>query len=149
MTAFITAPEPDEILHASCVALQDKAVLIRGASGSGKSSLTLELLTRGAMLVSDDRTCLIKRERGVVAYAPALLLGLIEARGVGILRADSAAPSPIALVVDLDQTETERLPDAQTCDLLGQQLPLLHKANEPHFAAAVLQYLRAGRWTQS
>lgn len=149
MAAFVTAPEPDEILHASCAALNNTAVLIRGASGSGKSSLTLELLARGAQLVSDDRTCLIRRERRVIAYAPDPLLGLIEARGVGILRADSAGPSPVALVVDLDQTATERLPVPQSCDLLGQQLPLLSNANEPHFASAVLQYLRAGPWIPS
>lgn len=147
MTASVRAPDPHDILHASCAAFGEKAVLIRGASGSGKSALTLELLARGANLVADDRTCLRMTSRGVIAYAPHTLLGLIEARGIGILHAEKAQPTRVALVIDLDRTETERLPRARSCDLLGQTLPLLHKINGPHFAAAVLQYLRAGPWT--
>ena len=76
MTASVRAPDPHDILHASCAAFGEKAVLIRGASGSGKSALTLELLARGANLVADDRTCLRMTSRGVIAYAPHTLLGL-------------------------------------------------------------------------
>lgn len=147
MSACYVTPDPDEIQHASCAALDGKAVLIRGTSGRGKSALTLELLALGASLVSDDQTCLIRRPRGVVAYAPDTLLGLIEARGIGILNADFAPPTSLTLVIDLDKIETVRLPIARFCDVLGQSLPLLHKVDGPHFAAAVLQYLRAGLWT--
>lgn len=142
-------PKPDIILHASCVALGDCAVLVRGASGSGKSSLALELLSRGATLVADDRTCLRKTQRGLIAYAPDRLLGLIEARMVGLLQAAVAAPTPVTLVVDLDQTEAKRLPDPRFCDLLGHSVPLLHKAETPHFPAAILQYLRGGPWKET
>ena len=147
MAASSAAREPDIILHANCAAIANKAVLIRGPSGCGKSGLTLELLALGAGLVSDDQTCLIRSSMGVIAYAPNSLLGAIEARGVGILRADIAPPTPVALVIDLDQIETDRLPHARTCDLLGHRFPLLRKANGSHFPAAVLNYLRAGPWT--
>lgn len=137
---------PEAILHASCVALADKAVLIRGASGSGKSALALELITRGAKLVADDRTCLSCADGAVFAFAPQSLLGMIEARCVGILKADPAPPTQISLVVDMDQVETDRLPPERSCDLLGQELPLLHKVASAHFPAAVTQYLLSGPW---
>ncbi len=143
------APQPDEMTHASCVAFNDAAALIRGASGSGKSALALELMSRGAKLVSDDRTCLLRRGDRVVAYAPPALVGMIEARGVGILKAEPAAPTALTLVIDLDETETDRLPPARSCDVLGQRLPLLHKTDSAHFSAAISQYLSAGLWTQT
>lgn len=136
----------DTILHASCVAVSGKAVLIRGASGLGKSSLALELMGRGAFLVADDRTCLIRHDRGVIAFAPAPLLGKIEARYIGILKAKTAPPTLVSLVIDLDHIETERLPPMRHCDLLGHDIPLLHKVDGPHFPAAVLQMLTTGRW---
>lgn len=143
-----TDPQPDAIVHASCVALRNSAVLICGASGRGKSSLALELMSRGARLISDDRTCLILRPRGVIAYAPRSLLGMIEARCIGILRADPAAPTRVDLILDLDQTETTRMPTPKSRDLLGQSVPLVHKTDSAHFPAAILQYLLSGPWTK-
>lgn len=122
---------------------------MRGASGSGKSSLVLELMSRGAGLVSDDRTCLRMSTNLVVAFAPDPLLGMIEARCVGLLRAKPAAPTPVTLVVDLDEVETDRMPEQRRCNILGQSIALLHKAETPHFAAAVLQYLKVGPWTET
>ncbi|WP_050928577.1 HPr kinase/phosphorylase [Aestuariivita boseongensis] len=149
MSAAHIRPEPDLIIHASCVALEGRAVLIRGAAGRGKSALALEMIHRRAELVADDRTCLIRRTGAVIAYAPQAILGAIEARFVGILQARIAPPSPIVLIVDLDHQETERLPQARSCDLLGQELPLLHGSAAPHFAAALMQYLSSGPWTPS
>ncbi len=146
MSGAAIRPAPDLIDHASCVALQGHAALIRGASGSGKSALALKLMALGAALISDDRTCLRSTKRGALAYAPPQILGRIEARGVGILQAQPAAPAIVRFVVDLDQIETERLPDPKTVDILGYSCPLLHKVDSDHFSAAVLQYLKAGRW---
>ena len=58
-----------ETIHASCVAIDGRALLIEGASGDGKSDLALRLIDRGATLVSDDYTCLLytspsPRDRG-------------------------------------------------------------------------------------
>ncbi len=141
-----TAPVPHQILHASCVAAGQRAVLITGAAGSGKSGLALMLMAFGATLVSDDRTVL-HRDGGdyggdLLASAPPSIAGLIEARGVGILKAAAQTVVPVRLVIDLDRTETKRLPEPRDTVLMGASLPLLHKVNSPHFAPAILQYLK-------
>lgn len=133
------------ILHASCVALGPVAALIRGASGSGKSALALELMAHGAMLVADDRTIVTARNGVLVARCPPAIRGRIEARGLGVLCAEFQESAIIRVVVDLDRDETERLPPMRTVDLLGATVPLLHRGVQSHFPAALLQYLRAGR----
>lgn len=132
-------------LHASCIALEGRALLITGASGRGKSSLALELMALGARLVADDRTDLTRQEGQVVAESPSAIKGLIEARGVGLLRADPAGPTPVALAVDLDLREQERLPPPRHIRLLGCDIPLLRGAEMPHLGPALLQLLKAGR----
>ena len=63
------------ILHASCVAIQGRAVLIIGASGRGKSGLALQLMAFGAKLVSDDRTEVVLEQGKLIARAPATIGG--------------------------------------------------------------------------
>lgn len=144
-----TTGAPPLILHASCVAFDQRGVLILGASGRGKSGLALCLMGYGAGLVADDRTCLYLEDGDggprVVADAPPILRGLIEARGVGILKADPVGPASVALVVDLDQVEDNRLPPLRSINLLGQDLPFIHMVDSPAFPAAILQYLKGGR----
>jgi len=136
---------PDTILHASCVAFSGRGLLFLGASGSGKSGLALALMALGGDLVADDRVILSKTEKAIIATAPAPIDGLIEARGIGLLQARSCGPVPLACVVDLDQTETERMPPYREIILLGQSVTLLLKVETPHFAAALMQYLKEGR----
>lgn len=136
-----TAPQ---VLHATAVAVDGRALLILGPSGAGKSALALQLMALGARLVSDDRTIVSLRDGHPVAAAPDAIRGRIEARGIGILAADPAPPSPVALVVDLAHTETERLPPARRFDLLGVDLPLVHRIDSAHFPAALMQYLLGG-----
>lgn len=116
-----------------------------GASGAGKSSLALKLMSLGATLVSDDQTWLNLRNGSLIASAPETIKGLIEARGVGLLRADTVESAAVALAIDMDQPETERLPIRREIALLGLSVNLLHKVEHDHFPAAILQYLRAGR----
>jgi len=132
------------VVHASAVAINGKAALVIGPSGSGKSALCLQLMAAGATLVSDDRTILQIVENTVQARAPETINGMIEARGVGLLNADSCT-ARVALVIDLEQIETDRLPPRRIYNLLGQKLPLLHKVEAAHFPAAILQYLKGGR----
>ncbi|WP_114965313.1 HPr kinase/phosphorylase [Alkalilacustris brevis] len=137
-------------IHASTVAIASpedsaRAVLILGPSGSGKSGLALELMARGALLVADDQTVLRREGTHLVASAPSAIRGLIEARGVGLLAADTLAAAPVSLVVDLSQRETRRLPPPQSREILGCALPLLHAVESAHFPAAILQYLQKGR----
>jgi serine kinase of HPr protein (carbohydrate metabolism regulator) len=122
------------LVHATCVAFRSRgrswrAVLLRGASGAGKSDLALRLIEAGARLVADDQTELVRRGNSVVASAPARIAGLIEARGVGILklaRDQVVARAPVALLVDLAPPERiERLPESARARLLGVDLPAL------------------------
>jgi HPr kinase/phosphorylase len=131
--------------HASCVAVDGRAVLILGASGSGKSGLALQLIALGASLVADDQTDITDRDGWPVATAPAALRGRIEARGVGILAADPVQAARVVLVVDLDRAERERLPPDRKYRLCGHDLPLLHGSEYLHFPAAILQFLRGGK----
>ncbi len=139
------SPETETILHASCVALADKALLIRGASGSGKSALALQMMGMGAVLVADDRVILHRHGDAVQARAPEAIRGLIECRGLGLLNAQTAQDVQVVAIVDLDRTEPERLPPERRAELLGLALPLFGRVEGGHFAAALMQVLKAGR----
>ncbi|MBK5934846.1 Hpr(Ser) kinase/phosphatase [Rhodovulum imhoffii] len=134
------------IEHASCVAYRGWAALIRGSSGSGKSALSLQMIALGAVLVADDRTELLMQGGGVTARAPAAISGKIEARYVGLLNVPAVAEAGLALVVDLDRQETERLPPLRNTRIFDVDLPLFYKVSEPYFAASLLQVLAHGRF---
>lgn len=127
------------------MALAGRGVLILGASGRGKSALALELMALGAGLVADDRTVITVRDGQAIASCPPALSGLIEARFVGLLAAEPHPAVPLALVVDLDATEDQRLPPDRRRDIAGITLPQLHNIARPYFAAAIRQYLLHGR----
>lgn len=133
------------IVHASCVALAGQALLIVGASGSGKSALALEMMALGAGLVSDDRVLLRRSDASVMAEAAPAIGGLVEARGIGLLRAQALDPAPVAWVLDLDRDEPQRLPPSREIRLLGHSVPLLFRPIIPHLAASLVQLLKAGR----
>ncbi len=134
-------------LHATTVSHNGHAALFFGPSGSGKSALALEMLALGAQLIADDQTRLTRQGGRILASKPDGLPPLIEARGIGLLHAHLAAPAPLRFAVDLGQTEVERLPPRRTLNILGCDIALLHKAASGPFAAALMQYLSAGRST--
>lgn len=131
-------------IHATCVAWDQSAVLIIGASGQGKSGLGLALMALGCVLVADDRVQLASRDGQLYASPPPSIAGLIEARSIGILNAVYQPIAKVTLVVDLDQTETARLPQRRVIPYLGCSLPLIYRHDGPHFAAGILQLLKAG-----
>jgi HPr kinase/phosphorylase len=122
-------------IHASAVLVGARAVLIRGPSGAGKSRLALELIEASrrssmifARLVGDDRVHL-EAAGGRLLVRPALALaGLIELRGLGILKRDHEACAVVGLVVDLDAEDAQRLPGRDEAVIEGITLPRLAMA---------------------
>jgi serine kinase of HPr protein (carbohydrate metabolism regulator) len=114
-----------ETVHASTVAVEGRAVLITGPSGSGKSDLTLRLLDRGFTLVSDDQTIVRRDGDRLLASPPPNIAGKLEIRGLGIVDMDTLTDQPIALIVELT-SEIQRLPDDnRERPILGVSLPLV------------------------
>lgn len=114
-------------MHGSCAAREGMGVLLTGPAGSGKSDLVLRLLSRGFSLVADDRV----EVTGVLARPPANLAGLLEVRGLGIVRLPYLAEARLALVVELT-ADTVRMPAPARHPVLD--LPLIRI--DPSRAAA-------------
>jgi len=127
------ADAKSETVHASCVLVGNRAVLIRGPAGAGKSSLALSLLDAAgtriafARLVADDRVQLAAVHRRLLASAPASIAGLLEVRGLGIRRIPYEPEAVVDLVVDLAANDADRLPAASATrtTVLGVDLPRL------------------------
>jgi len=131
MAAATPAPAT---IHASAILVGARALLIRGPAGSGKSRLALELLDAArtgslvfAKLVADDRVHLKAASGRLLASPPAELAGLLEVRGVGILKLDHEPSAVVGLVVDLGVEAAERLPDPRQREtaIEGVRLPRL------------------------
>ena len=113
-------------MHGTSVLISGTGVLLRGPSGAGKSDLALRLIDRGAVLVADDRVEMRMERRAVMMSAPTVLAGLLEVRGVGILRFPFAPVAELHLVVDLVKPEVvDRLPEPEWITILDQRLPRL------------------------
>ena len=119
-------------VHASAVLVGNRAVLIRGPSGSGKSHLAFDLILAGrsgqlptAVLIGDDRVHLDTAGEQLWVRPARELAGLIEIRGLGIRRCDFASEAVVGLVVDLAAADADRLPSAEALQtrLNGVLLP--------------------------
>jgi len=119
--------ESDQVLvHGTTVDVNGTAVLLRGPSGCGKSDLALRLMDSGGVLVSDDQTKLSLIDDHLIASAPSTIAGMIEVRGIGLLKVPHLDRIPLGLVVDLTSDEkVERLPEPQSTTFLGVSVPLL------------------------
>ncbi|WP_420326895.1 HPr kinase/phosphorylase [Mameliella sp.] len=134
-----------KVLHATSVALGGRGLLIRGASGSGKSGMALEMMARGAQLIADDRTIVTRKDTQLILTVPAALAGMIEARALGLLHAAHVTDIPLAAILDMDVAERHRLPPNRSTRLLGVDVPLLHNSASEYFPAGLVHYLKSGR----
>ncbi|MBZ6077511.1 HPr kinase/phosphorylase [Microvirga puerhi] len=114
----MTAPLADrETVHAGCIAIGEAGILIRGASGSGKSTMAREMVRQARAeglfsgIVSDDRTRLEAAHGRLVARPVTTIAGYREVRGIGIVRASFEAAAVIRLVIDLSEDAPERHPE--------------------------------------
>lgn len=139
-------------IHASAVLVGTRAVLIRGPSASGKSRLALELLEAGrigavlfARLVADDRVHLETAGGRLLARPAAALAGLIEVRGVGLLRVAHEPSAVVGFVVDLAAADAVRLPepDKRTADIDGILIPRLAVAPDAAALPLVLAFINS------
>jgi serine kinase of HPr protein (carbohydrate metabolism regulator) len=139
-------------VHASAVLVGNRAMLIRGPAGSGKTRLTLALIEaartgqlRFARLVADDRVELAACHGRLLVRPPPTLAGMIEARGVGIRKLAWEAVALAGRVVDLAAPDAERMPAAraQEVEIEGIRLPRLPVAAGADALAAVLAMLHS------
>ncbi|HLN09714.1 MAG TPA: serine kinase [Xanthobacteraceae bacterium] len=139
-------------IHASAVLVGTRAVLIRGPSASGKSRLALELIEAErigavlfARLVADDRVHLETAGGRLLARPAAALAGLIEVRGVGLMRVAYEPSAVVGFVVDLAAADAVRLPepDKRAADIDGILLPRLAVAPDTAALPLVLAFINS------
>ena len=117
---------PTTRLAGSVVAKDSRGLLLLGASGSGKSSLALQLIDRGYSLVADDAVEIHAKQGQLWARAPRATFGLLEVYGVGLVRMPAVESVALSLVAQLaPAAEIERLPTPERYRLAGIELPQL------------------------
>jgi serine kinase of HPr protein (carbohydrate metabolism regulator) len=130
------------LINATCVAIDDKGVLLSGPPGAGKSDLALRLIDQGAKLIADDQTEIEGTKDGLIAAPPPSITGLFEIRHLGLVRMPYLSSVRIALYVELAllHEKLPRLPEAEKMFLLDQAIPRLRL---PAFAASTPAKIRA------
>lgn len=132
------------LLHSSAFAYRGMGCLLMGESGAGKSRLVADAMLHGAKLIADDRVQFEVRAGQLMASPPPQLAGVLELRGLGLIRMDALAGlHAIHLAITLDALAKERLPEPATYDILGIAIP--HMRTSAPAISALLLYLEAMR----
>ncbi|MDC3003663.1 serine kinase [Paracoccaceae bacterium] len=111
------------IIHATCVDINGSGVLIVGSSGSGKSSLAINLLALGSKLVADDQCELVKKNNRFSVSKPASLPNSIEIRGIGLVSVPMVVETSLDWVVNMDEAEKERMPTPRFTEIGDFRIP--------------------------
>jgi serine kinase of HPr protein (carbohydrate metabolism regulator) len=138
-----------ERLRGTCIAVEGSGVLLRGPSGSGKSDLALRLIDAGGRLVADDYTDVSEVGGRLVATAPPKVHGLLEVRGIGIIRLQAKPSARLIACVDLVPIDKiERMPVPEDVQILGVSVPrFVVCAAEPSSVAKVALVVRIASGT--
>ena len=128
---------PTDNIYGVMMNIYGKGIIITGKSGIGKSELALDLISRGHMLVADDRVDVARIHTDLICQAPKLLKKMLEIRGLGIVDVTKLFGANTYLnkcqldfvikLVRLDETiDNDRLnPINETMDVLGLEVPML------------------------
>lgn len=111
--------------QSGCVAIGDRAILIEGEPGTGKSMLALALIDRGAELIGDDSVSLEAADGRLIARPHSNTRGLIEVRNLGLLSFPVREVVEIALVIRLIDGAPRYIEAADTTEIAGVILPLV------------------------
>ena len=111
------------VIHATCVDVNGSGILIVGRSGSGKSSLAINLLALGSTLVADDQCEIVRKNNSFRISKPASLPKSIEIRGVGLVSVPMVNETSLDWVVNMDEVEKERMPTPQFTEIGGFRVP--------------------------
>lgn len=111
-------------LQATCVSLNGRGLVIMGPPGSGKSSLALALIDRGAVLVGDDSLLVEPRDGRLWAMPHPETRGLLEVRNLGLLPFPTCEEAPLALAIRLDPAAPRYAEGAEAFEIEGLSLPL-------------------------
>ena len=125
------------IMHATCVDINGSGVLIVGRSGSGKSSLAINLIALGSTLVADDQCEIVKKNNKLSVFKPTSLPSSIEIRGVGLVSVPMVVETSLDWVVNMDEAETQRMPDLQFTEIDGYRIPTIFGKNMDDFASRI------------
>jgi HPr kinase/phosphorylase len=125
------------IIHATCVDVKGSGVLIVGRSGAGKSSLAVGLLALGSSLVADDQCELIVKNKGFSISKPASLPNSIEIRGIGLVSVPMIAETSLDWVINMDEVETERMPNLKFTEISGDRIPTIFGKNVDDLASRI------------
>jgi serine kinase of HPr protein (carbohydrate metabolism regulator) len=129
-----------QIISASAIKFEKCGILLIGNSGSGKSDMCLRAINVGGNLISDDQTIIRKENNQLWADCLPQLQGLLEIRGIGILKIPSIPRVKLDFVIQL-QDSIERLPLPQSWDMLDTSLPKYSIYAKQSSAIAVLRQL--------
>ena len=117
--------------------INGSGVLIVGSSGSGKSSLAINMLALGSKLVADDQCELVKKNNRFSVSKPASLPNSIEIRGVGLVSVPMVVETSLDWVVNMDEAEKERMPDLRFTEIDGYKIPTVFGKNMDDLASRI------------